>query len=351
MGLLVPNFLVSLSIFVFIILFSKIFDIIEYIIIYNATLAQISILIGYTLLDLLPLILPVALFFTLLFHYTKVSDESEIIALKSFGYSNTHLIAPAFVLTVICFLLSVGVSFKLAPWANKRILTPRKSFVASQVESRLKGETFIEDIHGMVFYIKEFDSEINTLKNIFISNRSKGYTIIAKSGYLEKVEANRKKISYLHLQNGTLHQSKGEKYTRIHFDSNKFKLFEPNQSLRSKKINVKLYNFKELRTALKQFPQKANLIYIEISKRISFAFTCFSFLLLAFSFGSYTNKRKQKIKALTLAATISALYWTVYMICHNLTKSTHPLSIYLSWVPFIAISIFGIISYRKLQKY
>ena len=88
--------------------------------VHGIKLSTILNIMGYMSISMLPLILPMSLLFAILMTYNRLSQESEIIAMKSIGLHGFTLLLPALVLSFIITYFSAQTAFYIAPWGNRQ---------------------------------------------------------------------------------------------------------------------------------------------------------------------------------------------------------------------------------------
>lgn len=135
---------------------------------------------------ILVLILPIALFCTILYAYHRLSNDSEIIVMRAAGLSQRSLALPAVILAVITALLTYTLTLYLTP-LGYRTFKDRQFTVRSNFASVLIQEgVFNELMAGITVYVRARGSSGELLGILVHDNRdtTEPVTIMAERGLL-----------------------------------------------------------------------------------------------------------------------------------------------------------------------
>src|SRR5690606_20469851 len=227
-----PGFILGMSVFVGIIVLLPILRLTDFAISHGVDLATLAEIIGYVCISMLPALFPMSLLFAILLTYGRLSNDSEIIAMKSSGLSMTTILAPAMILAIFVAVISAQTSFYLAPWGNRRFEVTYSKLASMKPAVAIKSGTFSEGFFDMVVYANEVNPDTGVLKKAFIydprENPNAPLTIIAKSGRMIPDPDKPGHNVLLRLNDGDIHR-KAESHTKIKFDSYDIRLVDPIQ--------------------------------------------------------------------------------------------------------------------------
>ena len=323
---LLPVFLMGLSVFVFILVMFQSFKLSEYIIIHGAKLSIVAKLVFYLTLGYLPILFPIALLFTVLMVYGRLSGDSEIVAFKSLGLSPIHLLTPVLIVSVSIAILSLQASFRLAPWGQRNFDQLVSLLAQTRPATAIREGVFSEGFFDLVVYANTVDSRSGTLEKIFIfdeRNPTSPVTIIAKKGELVNTNSISGQQAFLRLNDGNLHKSSNEFYTKIDFKTYDINLFDAHE-IRDREISPDAMNLAELKEALEVNSSNAALktkLQIEWNRRWAMSATCIVFAVLGFSLGAITNRRTAKSGTLVICISSVVIFWTLLVGLESLVKS------------------------------
>ena len=178
-------FFVSLLVFVFIIMATRIMGITDLMINQKVGFSQISLILLCMLPRVLIFSLPAACLMCVLLAFLRFSSDNEIIALNSSGISLYQMIVPVLAFSFMIFLAAGFLSLYGVPWGNRSYKNIFLKIIESKSNISIKERIFYEPVPDVVFYVNNFSPSDNTMKDIFVvDNRdnSAPYTIIEKRG-------------------------------------------------------------------------------------------------------------------------------------------------------------------------
>ena len=144
--------------------------------------------IAEVVLSLLPGVLiftvPFAILIGTLIGFSRLSAESEIVAMRAGGVSALQMLAPSLQLgTVACVLTGVLAlaALPVGAW-NLRVL--RHEAGIAPVESQVRPRVFYEELPGLILYVEDIDPLSGTWEGIFLAESSgdRNRVVVAKKG-------------------------------------------------------------------------------------------------------------------------------------------------------------------------
>lgn len=344
-----PSFILGLFLFIFILLMFQVLRLTEFVLVHGISLQMVGQMMLFMSVSFLPALFPMSLLFSVLLTYGRMSQDSEILALKSVGYSSGYLLFPAAVFSVIVGTLSFYTAAQLAPWGNRQFELMITALGQSKAAANLKGGTFSEGFFDLVVYANEVNSRTGELSKVFIYDENSSdvpLTIIAKSGRLIHDIKKPGHAVMLELKDGDIHR-KSEAHTKIKFDTFDVKLLDPVKMEIKEKTPPSLAVhelFDELaKTDLN--PEKKLVLQTEVHKRFAIAFACCIFGLLGVGLGIQTNRRSQKSGGMILCIVIIIGYWILYITGEGMSRSGQLMPAIAMWLPnalFGAFSLWGL---------
>ena len=82
---MLPSLILGLVVFISIILMFQALRLTEFALVHGVALKTIAEIVGYVIISLLPVLFPMALLFSVLLTYGRLSQDSEIVAMKAAG--------------------------------------------------------------------------------------------------------------------------------------------------------------------------------------------------------------------------------------------------------------------------
>jgi len=157
--------------------------------------------------SLLNIVLPIALFASIIYTYNKMLTENELIVMQSAGLSRGSLAKPALILTFMVLILGYSITLYLLPKSYREFKDLQDFIRDNYVAVLMQEGTFNTPVKGLTVYVRDKDDR-GMLKGILVhDNRSpeKPITMMAESGQLvetpsgpqfELQQGNRQEINY-----------------------------------------------------------------------------------------------------------------------------------------------------------
>jgi lipopolysaccharide export system permease protein len=156
-------FTVNVLFFTFIFLMAELIEITNWIVNYNINLATILLMIFYQMPFLLIFVIPISVMITVLLTFLRLSNENEILAIKTGGISIYALLAPVVAFCLIGFVLTMVMSVYGQPRGRSALRELTRQIVSSNVTIGLKERVFNDSFSDVVIYVNNIDSKTKTL--------------------------------------------------------------------------------------------------------------------------------------------------------------------------------------------
>jgi len=188
-------------------LMTRMLQITKLIVNYNVSLANIGLLLLYSIPHFLVFVLPMSVMLAILLTLMRMSSDNEIIALKSGGVSIYRLIPPIFIFALAGFLATLFMTLYGMPHSKSAITRLTYAMLTSNTDVGLKSRTFNTRFKGVTLYVNEVDFHDRIMKDVFIEDRRNPKaisTIVAPRGRFIK-DAEGRSVR-LRLFNGMINQ-------------------------------------------------------------------------------------------------------------------------------------------------
>ena len=294
-------FAVNVLFFTFIFLMAELIEITNWIVNYNINLVTVLQMIFYQIPFLLIFVLPISVMITVLLTFLRLSNENEILAIKTGGISIYALLAPVFIFCFLGFVLTLFMSIYGQPVGRSALRALTREIVSANMTIGLKERTFNESFKDVVIYVNTIDSKDKMLIDVFIEDKRQPdriITVVAPRGKL--FNDPRHDASLLRLFDGSIHQAdlKDKAAHSIHFD--RYDISLPVKKSHSQ-IQNKPKRPKEMSTGnLIRFVNRSNAederyfrARLELYRRFSLPFGCFALGLLALPLGVQSKSAKR----------------------------------------------------------
>lgn len=338
----------GVAIFTSILLMFQALRLTEFVLVHGVAVRTIGEMMLYLSVSFLPIILPMSLLFSVLLTYHRLSNDSEIVAFKSLGLHMMHLTLPALILALAATLMSAQTSFYLGPWGNRKFEVLINDLGKQKVAAILKEGVFSEGFFDLVIYANKVDSKAGLLQDVFIYNERdprSPVTIIAKTGNLIQESKKTGHAALLRLNDGNIHRTHQNTYTKVDFQSYDINLFDPYQTSEKKKspqsmsIDEVAAQIADRNNSLTDVQRRR--LEVEYHRRWSLSAACLIFALIGVGLGTVTNRRSSRGGGFVLCLVTLIAYWVCYLSVDNLAQSGRvPAAIGL-WAVNVAFLLFG----------
>lgn len=166
-------------------------------------------------LALLPSILiftvPLAFLIATLIAFSRLSSDSEIIAMRSCGVSTLRLLHPVLKTGFLVFIAAAAMTLSLLPTGNRRLLELREQIGIRPVISEIKPRVFNEDISNMVLYVEDIQYQQGVWNGVFVVDNTapnEQRIILAKHGKI--VHQPETGSFQLHFEDGTIYKTENQ---------------------------------------------------------------------------------------------------------------------------------------------
>lgn len=302
-------------------------------------------MLSYLIPDLLAFTLPMSILMGVLAGLSRMSADSEIVALKTMGVDNFRLLRPIMAFAFVGWILSSWMIMYLAPEANYRFNDLNTRVILSKSVSDIKSRVVNRDFHPFTIYFDDIDNKTDEWKNVFLySRQGEGDTIIlAERGKF--IQDTRENVRHILLKNANMHtfndRDPDRKYELTHYAKAKENLpgdMEIKQSRRSTQLI-----FPALVEKMQEEPENV-LFAIEFHRKFALPFACLALGFLALSLGVSTRKGG-KVSGFIISLAIIFIYYGIITAGQNMVmKGIVPPFIGI-WAADIFLLVSGLVAY------
>ncbi len=298
---LIPPFLVNVVFFTFIFLMTKILEITNLIVNYRISIITVLLMLAYSMPFFLQFIIPMSVMMSVLLTFLRLSNDNEIVALKSGGVSLYGLLPPVLAFCLMGHLLTSFMAIYGLPKGRMALKELAVNVISSNLDIGLKERTFNDRFDGVVLYVNKIDIKSKMLIDVFIEdgrNEQIVSTVVAPKARL--ISDPEKFRFHFRLFNGSINQVNLERRSanRIHFDTYDLTI-SPEKPLVTPRGGLKdeeEMSIPELRQYVREATQKDDRYYLalmEFHKKFSTPAACFALGILALPLGVQSKSAKR----------------------------------------------------------
>ena len=167
----------------------------------NVNPSEVGLVLGYTMLGHLPTLLTMSLFMSLVWTFSRMFRDSEMVIWLSSGRGLLSFLPPLLRFAWPILLLVLSLTLWVWPWSNQQIQQLKDRFEQRGDLERVSPGEFQESANGQrVFFIDKNQAHDKEGQNVFVAaNTPTGQTVTsAQTGRIESLDDNR----YLMLNEG-----------------------------------------------------------------------------------------------------------------------------------------------------
>ncbi|MFA5583682.1 MAG: LptF/LptG family permease [Bacteriovoracaceae bacterium] len=357
--------LVSSAFFICFLLTFELFRLMEVLVTRDISFLFVMGLIGNIALTFIPLSLPIAVFFSIIYCLNRISLDSEYIAMRAGGMTKVSVLIPFLLIATILTLSVYQLNQNIIPASNKSFRQKVNYLASSGLLAGIKEGQFFTAIPDVTMFATHSTKYGRNLREVFLHvaepKTGKDRVVFAKRGEL-KFDRNPDTLTEkltLNLFDGNIVAKDNEEAVeKILFDEYVFPISQ-GQFKDSFDIKETMLSSKELAQVLKMTPQEARAAYdfnakeffnakYEYWNRINGALICLVFCFLGFTLG-ITGTRGKKNNSGVVGLVCLIVYYGMFFSLVSLARSgTIPIPLAV-FSPTIVMVFLGINFYKKLD--
>ncbi|NOX32541.1 MAG: LPS export ABC transporter permease LptF [Deltaproteobacteria bacterium] len=286
-------FAISLFFLTFVFLMTRIPQITNMVVNYNADISSVGMMLVYTLPVFLKYTIAMSVMISVLLTFMRMSQENEIVALKGAGISLYRLLPPVLLFCFSGVILSMGLTVFGEPWGKLSLKKKSVEIARSSIDAALQERQFNSKLEDVMIYVAHVDMKTKALKDVFIEDRrTKGVVSIsiAPSGKLIRPED--AQVYTIRLYNGVINQVDldDNSVNNIRFGNYDINIDLNTMDKKDRKISKELdeRNIADLIGLIRAgIENKAELsaALMELHEKFSIPFACLALGVLAFPLG------------------------------------------------------------------
>lgn len=347
---IIPNFLIGLLVFTFVLLMNLILQLAETLITRGVGIIYLFLIIFYSLPALTVLTIPMSLLLGILLGLGRLGGDSELTVMRASGISIYRLMIPILLLAAVGWGVCSYLIQSAVPWGNYSLSQLTFKIITTNPTSELKPRMFYNQFPGMVLYVQDIPSTNDIWKGVFIYDErqpDKPRLLLAKEGHVLK--KNDQGEIELELKEGSWHEvdpRNPQDYTYANFLLNILPLPTPPQFSTSKlPKGEREQTVAELRDTMKDYHSKKIPIHsleVEIQKKYAIPFACVVFSFLALTMG-FTSKKGSRSSAYAISIGIILIYY-IFLIGGERFGDAGTIPPWLAaWAGNIVLGLMGIV--------
>lgn len=372
----IAPFIFATSFFVTFLLTFQLFRLIRIMTNKNVPLSQVFEIMGHIAISFLPMAIPLSALLATIYTLNKLSEDSEIVAMRSFGLKKRDLLSPFLFLALFIAGLIFSLNRNLIPHSKTQFKNTIIHLTSQGTMTDLKSGQFFTDIPGITLFSEQVSKDGTHLKEVFIRKKNPDgeQVIYAKKGNIirQVQDLLRTPMLRLRLEKGNIiTYVKDKRVEKILFDEYDFPIttggtlpgFVTKDSMRSNKelsdiIKKRKVRLKELSKLDKLTPAQSREVNetlprlrrseLEFWSRFNTPIQVILFIFLGFSLGIKRGRGRTKNSG-SLGLFFLIAYYVLFFGGISLgRKGIIPAGVVV-YFPTLVFSVAGAYLYKKLD--
>ncbi|MFH1710302.1 MAG: LptF/LptG family permease [bacterium] len=338
---LMPPYLLGIIGFILIMITDLLFTYMDLIINKGVPLLVILRLLVFKLPAIMVLTFPVSVVFATSMVFSRMSKDSEMVALRTGGVSLLRISAPVILISVAVSFMAYFTNEYLVPWSNHTSENIIRQMILRQPLPEIKENVFFRDSSNRYFYVRKVNQKLSSLEDIMIYEMGQGKfprVILAKSAkYDGKNWA---------LSDGVIHRYE-DATGKLDYEAN----FSEMQIL----VNENITNFTDQKTTyemnskelsilvsmLKKGGVDAKVLLTDLYMKVSVPATCLIFALLGIPF-SLPAARSGRAFGVVFCVSLIFTFYVVASVSRSFGHGGILSPFFAAWLPNALFGLLGI---------
>ena len=318
-----------------------------------------GLVVAFSLPHIVVLTLPIAFLLGILVGVGRLSQDSELVALRAAGVDLFTLYRPVAVLAVL-FTLATGVVMTVVvPRTNRILYGMRLQLSTFAIAQRIQPGVFSQEVGGRRIYVERASSDRRSLEGLIVvdnSNPQDGERLtLARRGALELEEAEGR--LWLRLEDAVTHHTTadargydraGYKTQRLLLDDtnpkDRFAKTRPDKQLREMTLAELLYRARTTTDGV-----LSRLSWVEVHKKFSFPSACLVFGLVGLPLG-VVNRRGGRAAGFAVSTAIVLGYYILYATGEARAVKGSISPFLAMWLPNLLLVALGAFAIARVRR-
>jgi LPS export ABC transporter permease LptG/LPS export ABC transporter permease LptF len=313
LGEILSHALIGCVIFTFILFMRELPQILEMVVRNNSTFTSVVAVVLFMLPNFFMVTIPMAVLVGVLLGLSRLTADSEIIAMRASGLGIGYFVRVASIVAVGGTVLGLANSLYLAPRANQAILAMDKT-LAVQASYEIEPRVFDEDFRNFVLYVQDVRSGTGAAnwRQVFMADTTDPANPQITTAASATVSNDSSQELLVRLRNGTRHETvagQPQQYNISTFDFTDMPLAGSQQNEgHLGRMDTAIYALPMNKLWARCHGPDSKRFLIELHKRFAYPAACLVLMLLAVPLG-VTSRRGGKSFAWVFTILLVLIYY------------------------------------------
>jgi len=352
---IIPPAGVGIIVFTFTLLVQRILRLMDLIINKGVSPLDVAKIFLYILPPFLVLTIPMSFLLGILVGFSRLSQDSEVVAMKASGLSIYRMLVPVVAVSLVCSIITGALMFNLLPWGNRSLRKLLYDVGRERIELGLSERSFNDDFDELVIYVDSIPVKDGAMKGILVADQSQGeegMLLLAREAYV--LSEQDELTTTLRLVDVTSHQvgEDGSDYRLGRYRTLYRRLDVAGEGTADLRLRNRDLTFTELRRRIAEAQAAGEPVapmLVEMHSRIAIPFAPFIFALLGMPLALY-SPRSTKSVGFPVSIMIFVLYYVMQEGAEVLGGAGTIPPILAAWAPNLILGALGIYFFAKAAR-
>ncbi len=289
----------------------------------GATPQTVMRMLVYLMPSILAMTVPMATLMGILAGISRMSSDSEVLALRTMGVHHVRLYKPVLIFSVLSWLISSLLSLFVAPEAQFQFVRLQSQVHLSRVINQIKPYSFYTELPSYVLFFESADPQTKEWRNVFLSSNKapeSDLVILAERGRFTYSSESRRS-GFITLHKAHVHRFDPLKSAESYEISSYETLIEDVPDYHEPLIHRQAHHLPVHRVWAMLSQSGADLrLAIEFHNRFAFPFSVLALGLLGVSLG-VSIRKGGRINGFVLSLFLIFVYYALMTLGRNLALS------------------------------
>jgi lipopolysaccharide export system permease protein len=370
-------FVLSTVFFITFLLIFKLFSLIRIVTNKGVEIWVVFELMGHIALSFIPMAVPLSVLFATMYTLNKMSEDSEIVAMRSFGLTKLQLFTPFLILGFIVAVLTNTMGREMIPYSKTLFKNTIIQLTSKGMMTDIKAGQFFTEIPKVTLFAEDVKGNGNILHEVFIrmdNDNGLEQLIYAEKGVLIKQSISEylTPSMRLHLTNGNIvkRNSQKQEVEKVLFEQYDFPIvsggdlygFVTKDSMRTNnelkevinqyrkdKENIEIDGVAEHeRGAYGGIIERLPRSELEYWGRINAGIQILTFVLIGFGLGIKKGRGRTRNSGV-MGLVVLTTYYALFFLGISMARKQQIPTIAAVFAPTLIAAIIGSYFYRKVD--
>ncbi|MFA6687757.1 MAG: LptF/LptG family permease, partial [Desulfuromonas sp.] len=167
---IVVNFILSLTLFTFIVLLSRLLKLTDLVIGSGVSIGSVAELFLAMIPSFMLITMPLSLLLAVLLTFARLSADSEVVAMKACGISVYKMARPVMILALLVCGATAYLSTYAEPTGRRTMRSIAINVAMDKASSAVRAQVFNDEFPGLTIFADKVFKDTNQLEGVFISD-------------------------------------------------------------------------------------------------------------------------------------------------------------------------------------